>query len=117
MPRCREPAPNSFCSVEEASGSCRDQLSHFQSRNRFERDREYWLQQLTDLPEAATLSHSRRRHSLSGNLRRSTGYLPPETARQLADLGKDSVGISLPQVLISLIAAYYQQALPVSLTW
>jgi enterobactin synthetase component F len=45
---------------------------------------------------------------LSSELRRSVGYLPAETARQLAELGKKT-DASLPQVLISLIAAYYQR--------
>src|SRR4030081_815130 len=105
----REPAPNLFCTVE---GVVEAETSYRSSR-RFERDRDYWHQQLAQLPEAVTLSRSRRRHNLSSNLRRSTGHLSPETAGQLADLGK-SAGISLPQVLISLVAAYCQRATGVS---
>ena len=63
---------------------------------------------MAQLPEAATLSRSHRRHALSSEQRRSVGYLSAETAQKLADLGK-TVGASLPQVLISLVAAYYQR--------
>jgi enterobactin synthetase component F len=105
----REPAPNLFCTVAEVLGA----ETSYRSSRRFERDREYWHQQLAELPEAVTLSRSRRRHNLSSNLRRSTGHLSAETAGQLAELGK-SAGISLPQLLISLVAAYYQRATGVS---
>jgi enterobactin synthetase component F len=105
----REPAPNLFCTVEEVV----EAETSYRNSRRFERDREYWRQQLAQLPEAVTLSRSRRRHTLSSNLRRSTGNLSPETAGQLAELGK-SVGISLPQLLTSLAAAYYQRATGVS---
>ena len=87
--------------------------TNYRNSRRFQRDREYWHQQLAQLPEAVTLSRSRRRHSLSSELRRSTGYLSAETAGQLAELGK-TVGASLPQLLISLVAAYYQRATGVS---
>jgi enterobactin synthetase component F len=98
------PEPKCFCTVEamvEAEGS-------YRNSDRFHRDREYWQQQLAQLPEAVTLSHSRRRRGLSSELRRSVGYLSAETAQRLAEFGK-SAGASLPQVLISLIAAYYQR--------
>ena len=99
--RGEAPEPKVFCTVEaivEAEGS-------YRNSDRFLRDREYWQQQLAQLPEAVTLSHSPRRHGLSSELQRSVGYLSAETARQLAELGK-STGASLPQVLISLIATY-----------
>ncbi len=102
--RSETPEPKSFCTVEamvEAEAT-------YRTSDRFHRDREYWQQQLAQLPEAVTLSHSPRRHGLSSELRRSVGYLSAETARQLAEFGK-STGASLPQVLISLIAAYYQR--------
>jgi enterobactin synthetase component F len=102
--RGETPEANCFCTVEamvEAEGN-------YRNSDRFHRDRAYWQQQLAQLPEAVTLSRSRRRHELSGELRRSVGYLSAETARQLAEFGK-STGASLPQVLISLIAAYYQR--------
>ena len=105
----REPVPNTFCSVEMLVKA----ESDFQSSNRFQRDREYWHQQLANMPEAITLSSSRQRHGLTSKLLRSSGHLSAEIARQLTDLGK-SIGASLPQVLISLVAAYYQRASGVS---
>ena len=102
--RGEAPEPKCFCTVEamlEAEGN-------YRNSDRFHRDREYWQQQLAQLPEAVTLSHSPRRHGLSSELRRSVGYLSAETARKLAEFGKNT-GASLPQVLISLIAAYYQR--------
>jgi enterobactin synthetase component F len=100
----RDPAPASFCTV----AALIEAESNYRNSGRFQRDREYWHQQLAQLPEAATLSRSHRRHGLSSELRRSVGYLSAETAQQLADLGK-TVGASLPQVLTSLVAAYYQR--------
>ena len=102
--RGETPEPKCFCTVEAMV-----EAEHtYRSSDRFHRDREYWQQQLAQLPEAVTLSHSPRRHGLSSELRRSVGYLPAETARQLAELGKRT-DASLPQVLISLIGAYYQR--------
>lgn len=104
-----EPAPHSFCTVKTLV----ETEANYRSSNRFERDREYWHQQLEQLPEAVTLSSSRQRHGLNGALLRSTGHLSAEVARQLTELGK-TAGASLPQVLISLVAAYYQRATGVS---
>ena len=101
----REPEANVFSTPEEVITA---ETSYRESR-RFERDREYWLQQLAHSPEAVTLSRSRRRYGLSSKLRRSTGYLSAETVRQLADLAR-TASISLPQLLTGLIAAYYQRA-------
>jgi len=99
-----EPEPNCFCTVE----AMLEAESGYRNSDRFRRDREYWREQLAQLPEAVTLSHGNRRHGLSAELRRSVGYLPAATARQLGEFGK-SAGASLPQVLIALIAAYYQR--------
>jgi enterobactin synthetase component F len=100
----RDPAPSSFCTVAALT----EAESNYRDSSRFQRDREYWHQQLAQLPEAATLSRSHRRHALSSEQRRSVGYLSAETAQKLADLGK-TVGASLPQVLISLVATYFQR--------
>jgi enterobactin synthetase component F len=102
--RGAEPEPTCFCTVE----AMLEAESSYRNSDRFRRDREYWHEQLARLPEAATLSHRSRRHGLSAELRRSVGYLPAATARQLAEFGKGA-GASLPQVLIALIAAYYQR--------
>src|ERR1700704_262277 len=102
--RGEAPEAKVFCTGEamvEAEGN-------YRNSDRFHRDREYWQQQLAQLPEAVTLSHSHRRRGLSSELRRSVGYLSAETAQRLAEFGK-STGASLPQILISLIAAYYQR--------
>lgn len=99
-----EPDPNCFCTVD----AMLEAESSYRTSDRFRRDREYWHEQLAKLPEAVTLSHHNRRHGLSGELRRSVGYLPAAKARQLGEYGKE-LGASLPQVLIALIAAYYQR--------
>ncbi len=102
--RGEAPEPKCFCTVEAMV----EAETTYRGSDRFLRDREYWQQQLAQLPEAVTLSQSPRRDGLSSELRRSVGYLPAETARQLTEFGKRT-GASLPQVLISLIAAYYQR--------
>jgi enterobactin synthetase component F len=104
-----EPVPSDFSTVEATL----EAETNYRNSDRFRRDRDYWHQQLSQLPEAVTLSRSHRRHGLSNNLLRSTGHLSAEIVRQLADLGKTAAA-SLPQVLISLIAAYYQRATGVS---
>ncbi|WP_213806669.1 non-ribosomal peptide synthetase [Granulicella sp. dw_53] len=100
----REPIASSFCTVETLIAA----ETAYRDSERFQRDREYWHQQLAQLPEALTLSRSHRRHGLSSDLRRSVGHLSADTVRQLAELGK-ATAASLPQVLISLVAAYYQR--------
>lgn len=80
----------------------------YRTSDRFRRDRDYWKEQLAGLPEAVTLSRRQHRPGLGDRLCRSTGYLPPEMSRRLAELGK-ATGASLPQVLIGLIAAYYHR--------
>jgi enterobactin synthetase component F len=104
-----EPEPNCFCTVE----AMLEAESSYRASDRFRRDREYWHEQLANLPEAVTLSRHNRRHGLSGELRRSVGHLPSDKARQLAEYGKE-LGASLPQVLIALIVAYYQRVTGVS---
>lgn len=99
-----EPEPNCFCTVE----AMLEAETSYRNSDRLRRDREYWQEQLAQLPEAVTLSHHQRRRGLSGELRRSVGYLPAATARQLVEFGK-TAGASMPQVLIALIAAYYQR--------
>jgi enterobactin synthetase component F len=100
-----EPKPNSFCTVEEMVAA----EASYRNSERWNRDREYWHQQLAQLPETATLSRSTRRYGLSNQLRRSVGYFAAETARRLTELGRIAEA-SLPQVLIGLIVAYYHLA-------
>ncbi|MFA1263784.1 amino acid adenylation domain-containing protein [Xanthomonas axonopodis pv. fascicularis] len=77
---------------------------HYRNSDRFQRDREYWMQQLADLPPPATLA--RPGNQLSTGLLRGTGQFSPQQVVRLRALGKE-YGASLPQMLISLIAAYY----------
>lgn len=98
-----EPEPSSYgslASLIEAEASYRDS-------DRYRRDREYWLEQLADLPEAVTLA--RRRVRNNGGLRRASGHVPEAGRERLAEIARDN-GVSLPQVLIALIAAYYHRA-------
>jgi enterobactin synthetase component F len=103
--RGQEPVPNVFSTPEEVL----DAETSYRNSRRFERDREYWLQQLAGLPEPVTLARTRRRRGLSSDLRRSTGYLSADAVRRLAELAR-TLAISLPQLLTGLIAAYYQRA-------
>lgn len=86
-----------------------DAESSYRASERFRRDRKYWSEQLANLPKAVTLSRRASRHGLSSDLRRSSGQFPVEMIRRLASLGRES-SASLPQVLISLVIAYYQRA-------
>jgi len=82
------------------------QLEHeasYRSSSRFDRDRDYWLEQLQSLPEPVSLT--RHNANRAGGLRRSSAKISVANSRILRELGKNSEG-SLPQVLISLFAAY-----------
>lgn len=103
--RGEEPEENAFSTVEEMVAA----EASYRNSERWRRDREYWQQQLAQRPDTVTLSHSHRRYGLSSQLRRSVGYFSAESARRLAELGRMAEA-SLPQVLISLIVAYYQRA-------
>ncbi len=99
----REAPPCEFGSLQtlvEAEAAYRDS-------DRCRRDREFWKAQLADLPEAVSLARGGHRNGMGG-LRRGSGYLSSDTAARLAALGRES-STSLPQVLIALVAAYYQR--------
>lgn len=99
----REPAPCEFGTLQsllEAEAAYRDS-------DRYHRDRAYWKEQLADIPEATTLAHRRVRNP--GGLRRSSAHVTPEQKQRLLQIAKDN-GVSLPQVLIALIASYYYRA-------
>ncbi|MCF5932133.1 condensation domain-containing protein, partial [Xanthomonas perforans] len=95
-----EPAPAQYGSAL----SLLEMEQHYRNSDRFQRDREYWMQQLADLPPPATLA--RPGNQLSTGLLRGTGQFSPQQVVRLRALGKE-YGASLPQMLISLIAAYY----------
>jgi enterobactin synthetase component F len=99
-----EPEPNAFSTVQ---ATVEAEAAYRNSRH-FHKDLEYWLQQLEQLPEAVTLSRSTRRHGLSHKLLRSTGHLSAGTAQRVTDIAK-TAGTSVPQVLISITAAYYHR--------
>ena len=98
-----EPEPVEFGSV----ASLVEIESSYRESDRHRRDREYWLDTLANLPEAVTLA--RRRVRNGGGLRRSSGHVPESSRERLAQIAREC-GVSLPQVLIGLIAAYYHRA-------
>ena len=79
------------------------QEQHYRESARYERDREYWVNQLSALPDPVSLT----RHNAirAGGMRRSTASLSVETSHILRDLGRETKA-SLPQLLIGLFAAY-----------
>jgi enterobactin synthetase component F len=99
-----EPEPNTFSTVQ---ATVEAETAYRNSRH-FQKDRDYWLQRLEQLPEAVTLSRSSYRYGLSNKLLRSTGHLSAGAAQRVTAIAK-AAGISVPQVLISIIAAYYQR--------
>ena len=99
----REPEPCGYGTV----ASLVEAEAGYRQSDRCRRDREYWLEQLAGLPEAVTLA--RRRVRNNGGLRRVSGHVPEHARARLAEIARDC-GVSLPQVLIALIAAYYHRA-------
>jgi enterobactin synthetase component F len=99
-----EPDAHQFATVHETV----EAESAYRNSRQFHKDREYWLQQLGQLPEAATLSRLPHRHGLSDRWLRSTGHLSADAAERVAKIAKDA-RVSAPQVLISIIASYYQR--------
>ena len=95
----REPEPCPFGRFE----AILDAEQSYRASPRFGRDREYWMERLAGLPEPISLA--RRRAEPTGGLLRSTARLSPEKTAVLHDIAK-RYGGSLPQVLISLMAAY-----------
>jgi enterobactin synthetase component F len=86
--RGSQPQPNCFCTVEAMVTA----EATYRGSDRFRRDREYWHQQLSNLPDTVTLSHSRKRHRLSSRLHRSIGSLSVGTVRQLREIGEPAAG-------------------------
>ena len=98
-----EPEPAGFGSLAALLAA----EDEYRASDRHARDRDYWREQLADLPEPVTLARSTRRGE--GGLRRKSGVLPGDTTQRLRALGKQH-GASLPQTLIALVAAYYFRA-------
>jgi enterobactin synthetase component F len=100
----REPAPCEFGSLQELI----EAEAAYRDSDRLRRDREFWKEKLANLPDAVSLSRLGPHHSMGG-LRRSTGHLSVNTVQRLRELGKQT-SVSLPQMLIALVAAYYHRA-------
>ncbi|GGA35435.1 non-ribosomal peptide synthetase [Dyella nitratireducens] len=100
----REPEACDFGSLQELI----EAEAAYRDSDRLRRDRDYWKEKLSDLPEAGSLSRLGP-HSSMGGLRRSTGHLSIDTVQRLRELGKQT-STSLPQILIALVAAYYHRA-------
>lgn len=82
------------------------QLEHeesYRQSTRFERDRSYWKQQLSDLPDAISLS--RRNACRRGGLRRSSMTLSLADSVKIRELAQHYGG-SVPQLLIAMLAVY-----------
>ncbi|PPV05158.1 non-ribosomal peptide synthetase [Xanthomonas bromi] len=76
----------------------------YRDSDRYQRDGAYWMQQLADLPTPATLARPGT-YQMAGSMRRTWEF----SARQMLQLravGK-RYAVSLPQMLIALVAAYY----------
>ncbi|KAB7769192.1 non-ribosomal peptide synthetase [Xanthomonas maliensis] len=84
---------------------------HYRASDRHQRDRDYWMQQLADLPPPATLA--RPRDYRSAGLVRASGQFSAKQIARLRALGR-AHGASLPQTLIALVAAYYHRYTGVS---
>ncbi|TDP44469.1 non-ribosomal peptide synthetase [Zavarzinia compransoris] len=99
----REPSPCDF----GAFAAINEHEANYRASPRYQRDRQYWTEHLAGLPEPITLS--RRRGQATGGLRRATGYISAELTARLHELARER-SISLPQTLISLLAAYIYRA-------
>ncbi|MCW8126028.1 amino acid adenylation domain-containing protein [Microbulbifer halophilus] len=99
----REPEPSPFFSL---SVQLQRERAYRESA-RFRRDRDYWLEQMANLPEPVSLA--RRGVESVGGLRRSSARLSAADAEKLHQLG-EAAGGSLPQILVSLLAAYIHRA-------
>ncbi len=98
----QEPEPAAYGSVLELVTLEQE----YRASDRYRRDREYWMQHLSNVPPAVTLAKPGEQHS--AGLLRATGEFSPETVLRLRALG-EAHGASLPQTLIALIAAYYHR--------
>ena len=83
------------------------QETSYRESKRFERDKQYWSETLSGIPDPISLS--RNGGMRSGGLLRSRAPLRRDIAERLSEIGQE-VGASLPQVLIALIGAYYYRS-------
>ncbi|MGO2511670.1 amino acid adenylation domain-containing protein [Marinomonas polaris] len=77
----------------------------YKSSKRYKKDRQYWLENLINLPETTSLSQ-RIDHSQNKKQLRKPLTLSQELTNKLIAIGQQ-VNASLPQTLIALVAAYF----------
>lgn len=97
----RDTGPNPFGSLAELINS----EMEYKSSKRYKKDRQYWLENLIDLPEVSSLSQKIDITTDKKYLRRSC-HLSQTLSNKLAVIGKN-VGASKPQVIIALVATYF----------
>ena len=97
----RDTGPNPFGSVADLIQG----EAEYKSSNRFKKDRQYWLGNLINLPETATLSRRVDSSQQQKQLRKSL-TLSQELTNKLSAVGIQA-NASLPQTLIALVAAYF----------
>jgi enterobactin synthetase component F len=97
----RDTGPNPFGSLSILIES----ENEYKSSKRYKKDRQYWLENLINLPETTSLS---QRVDLSNNQKqlRKAFQLSQVLTDKLAIIGQQ-VNASLPQTLIALVAAYF----------
>jgi len=76
----------------------------YRTSERHAKDRAYWIERMSDLPEPATLA--RRFRAPQAGLRRSTALLDGAIAARLREQAR-AINVSLPQALVAVVAAYY----------
>jgi enterobactin synthetase component F len=99
----RQLPPPRFGSLESLISADAD----YRNSGRFERDRTFWLEYLAKLPPAMSLA--KRRVPSGGGLLRRSATIDAGKARTLRGMAK-SLGASPPQLLIAMVASYYQRA-------
>ncbi len=80
-----------------------DQEKSYRESSRYGRDREYWKEQLSGIPDAISLSQRNAQHS--GGLRRSSVTLSLDSSAQIREIAQHYGG-SVPQLLIAMVAVY-----------
>ncbi|MEE3623998.1 amino acid adenylation domain-containing protein [Nitrospirillum sp. BR 11752] len=99
----REPAPHGFLPLVGLV----DHEAAYRASDRLEKDRAFWTERLANLPDAVSLA--RRRVAGPNGLFRQTAHLSPLTSMRLHEIAKGA-SASLPQILISLAAAFYYRS-------
>ncbi|UVL58656.1 amino acid adenylation domain-containing protein [Pseudomonas sp. B21-035] len=84
-----------------------EQDSEYRQSERFQRDREYWMQRFADLP--APMSLARQRTLNHDGLLRRTAHLPAARVDALRQRASE-LGSTLPQILTAATAAYLYRA-------